>query len=235
MTRALDQVSLAVPAGHILVLLGPNGSGKTTALKLISTTLLPDAGRVLIQGIDSKADENEVRRRVGFCIASERSFFPRLSAYENLDFFATMDDVPRSQRAAGVGNVLEQVGLTEACGKQVMRFSSGMYQRLAIARALCKQPSILLLDEPTRSLDPASATHLWSLVRELSSRGTTIMVASHNFDEATQVGDAVVVLQNGRIAGQQSLAGMNARSLRSFYSHCTGEVDELAEIEEAVG
>ena len=97
-TRALDQISLSISSGKVLVLLGPNGSGKTTTLKLLSTMLLPDKGHVLVEGADTSTEPGRVRKHVGFAVSAERSFFPRLSARENLDFFAALDDVPRRSR-----------------------------------------------------------------------------------------------------------------------------------------
>lgn len=227
-TRALDRVSLRVPAGKILVLLGPNGSGKTTILKLISTLLLPDRGRVLVQGRDTLRDSDRIRKQVGLGIAAERSFFPRLSARENLDFFASLDDVPRATRSQRVEAVLSSVGLLEEADRLVMKFSSGMYQRLGIARALIKQPSIMLLDEPTRSVDPASCTHCWNLIRELPRHGSTVVIATHSFQEAVAVGNSVVVVYHGVVAGHRSLAdSIGSDELRSFYFGITGEVDEM--------
>ena len=228
-TRALDDISLSVASGKVLVLLGPNGSGKTTTLKLVSTMLLPDAGRVLVDGADTRTQPDQVRKHVGFAVATERSFFPRLSARENLDFFAALDDVPRPARARRIQVLLERAGLVEAADTLVMKFSSGMYQRLGIARALIKQPSILLLDEPTRSLDPAAAMHFWNLVRELAAHGSTVMLATHSFSEAAAVGDTVAVLHRGRIAACGPIID-NAEELRSFYFEATGEIDGATEL-----
>jgi ABC-2 type transport system ATP-binding protein len=228
-TLALEQLSLSVPAGSILALLGPNGSGKTTTLKLISTTLLPDAGRIVVEGSDTRVDANQVRKHVGFAIAGERSFFPRLSARENLDFFAALDDVPRKIRPQRIDDMLERVGLTDAVDTLVMKFSSGMCQRLGIARTLIKRPSVILLDEPTRSLDPAAATQVWSLIRELPAYGASVLIATHSFDEASAVGDQVAVLHGGRLRGYRKIAGSGPVELRSFYFHAIGQVDEAAE------
>ena len=225
-TRALDDVSLTVSKGEVLVLLGPNGSGKTTVLKLISTMLLPNGGEIRVEGASTQSDPDAVRRYVGLAVASERSFFPRLSAGENLDFFAALDDVSRRERPTRVDGMLNRVGLAEAADTLVMKFSSGMYQRLGIARALIKQPSVLLLDEPTRSLDPASAAHFWSLVRTLPTHGTTVILATHSFSEAAAVGDEVAVLHGGRLVGLRKMAGADPESLRAFYFQATGEVDE---------
>jgi len=225
-TRALDDISLAVAKGKILALLGPNGSGKTTMLKLVSTMLLPDAGEIQVEGASTENDPETVRRHVGFAVANERSFFPRLSARENLDFFAALDNVPRRERPARVDAMLQRVGLSEAADTLVMKFSSGMYQRLGIARALIKEPSVILLDEPTRSLDPASAAHFWGVVRNLREHGAAVMLATHSFFEAVAVADEVAVLHHGRLAGFRKLTGGGADDLRAFYFATTGEVDE---------
>jgi len=227
-THALDGISLRVSSSKVLVLLGPNGSGKTTILKLVSTMLLPDAGSVLVEGADTYTDPDHVRRHVGFAVSTERSFFPRLSARENLDFFAALDDIPRRSRPRQIELVLERTGLLDAADTLVMKFSSGMYHRLGIARALIKQPSVILLDEPTRSLDPAAATHFRNLIRALPAGGSTVILATHSLNEAAAVGDFAAVLDQGRLAGYRKITGADADELRSFYFHATGELDEAA-------
>jgi ABC-2 type transport system ATP-binding protein len=217
-TRALDSVSLEAAAGEVLVLLGPNGSGKTTILKLISTILLPDQGSVLVHGLDTAHRGDEVRVRVGFAVASERSFYARLTARENLDLFAALDNVPRAERPRRVEEALEIAGLLSAGDTLAMKFSSGMFQRLGIARALLKKPSVLLLDEPTRSLDPEGALHLWQTVQDAAASGATVILATHNFDEAASVGHSVVVLSQGRVTATRRLtAGTPASELRQIY------------------
>jgi ABC-2 type transport system ATP-binding protein len=229
-TRALQDLSLTVQHGKVLVLLGPNGSGKTTTLKLVSTMLLPDAGRVLVEGADTTKQPEQVRRHVGFAVAGERSFFPRLSARENLDFFAALEEVPRKLRPERIDAMLERTGLQDAADTLVMKFSSGMYQRLGIARALIKQPSVILLDEPTRSLDPASAARFWNLVRGLPDQGATVILATHSFNEAVTVGDFVAVLHHNRLAGYRRIAAASVEEVRAFYFQTTGEVDESAHL-----
>jgi ABC-2 type transport system ATP-binding protein len=230
-TVALDHISLEVPAGSVLVLLGPNGSGKTTTLKLISTMLLPDRGRVVVEGFDTTTDSRAVRATVGFAVAAERSFFPRLSARENLDFFAALDDIPRRSRAERVDELLSRTGLHDAADTLVMKFSSGMYQRLGVARALIKKPTVVLLDEPTRSLDPGSAAQFWNLVRELPTQGASVLLATHNFNEAVAVGNQVAVLFKGSLAAERNLSGtVSVDALRSFYFQNTGELEEVEPI-----
>jgi ABC-2 type transport system ATP-binding protein len=227
-TCALSDVTLTVQKGSVLVLLGPNGSGKTTTLKLVSTMLLPDQGAVLVEGLDTQTNAQAVRKHVGFAVAAERSFFPRLSARENLDFFAALENVPRTLRPPKIQSMLEQTGLQDSADTLVLKFSSGMYQRLGISRALIKEPTVILLDEPTRSLDPASAAHFWALVSNLKGQGATILLATHSFNEAAAVGDQITVLHRGKIAGRKRLAGVNVEELRRFYFDTTGEVDEQA-------
>jgi len=226
-TIALKDVSFSAARAEVLALLGPNGSGKTTTLKLISTILLPDAGSVRVGGFDARRDADDVRRQVGIAVASERSFFPRLSAAENLDFFAALDEVPCSERAHRIKEVLHDTGLEEQADTLVMKFSSGMYQRLGIARALVKRPSVLLLDEPTRSLDAATTAHFWATIRALAGQQTTVLLATHNFAEAAAVADRLLLLHRGELLANRSVGdGESADALRSFYFRTTGEIDE---------
>jgi ABC-2 type transport system ATP-binding protein len=225
-TIALKDVSFSAGT-QVLALLGPNGSGKTTTLKLISTMLLPDAGVVRVGGFDGRRNAGAVRRQVGIAVASERSFFPRLSADENLDFFAALDEVPRSERAQRIREVLRDTGLEEQADTLVMKFSSGMYQRLGIARALVKRPSVLLLDEPTRSLDAATTAHFWTTIRALARQQTTVLLATHNFAEAVAVADRLLLLHRGELLADRSVGdGESAETLRDFYFRMTGEIDE---------
>jgi ABC-2 type transport system ATP-binding protein len=223
-TFALNNVSFSASSAEVIGLLGPNGSGKTTALKLISTLLLPDSGSVRVGGFDSLRDSGKVRRQVGIAVATERSFFPRLSARENLDFFAALDEVPRRERPRRIQEVLCDTGLEEQADTLAMKFSSGMYQRLGLARALIKRPSILLLDEPTRSLDAAATSHLWETIRALARQNTTVFLATHNFSEAAAVAGRLLLLNHGALLEDRVLSGRErADDLRSLYFQRTGE------------
>jgi ABC-2 type transport system ATP-binding protein len=235
-TVALRKLSFSAGTGEVLVLLGPNGSGKTTTLKLISTMLLPDAGGVCVAGFDTQQDGGRVRRQVGIAVTTERSFFPRLSARENLAFFAALDEVPPRERGQRIEEVLRDTGLEEQSDTLIMKFSSGMYQRLGIARALVKRPSVLLLDEPTRSLDAATTAHFWTILRALARQATTILLATHNFAEAAAVGDRLLLLQRGELLADRSIrGGESMEELRSFYFRATGEVDEALDVTQKAG
>jgi ABC-type multidrug transport system ATPase subunit len=223
-TVALADISFATGGTEVVALLGPNGSGKTSALKLISTMLLPDRGSVRIDGFDSRRAGDKIRRQVGIAVATERSFFPRLSARENLDFFAALDEVPRRERGERIEEVLQNAGLEEQRDTLVMKFSSGMYQRLGLARALIKGPKVLLLDEPSRSLDAAATAQLWTIVRRLAAQHTTVFLATHNFSEAAALADRLLFLHRGALLADRALAPHEtSESLRSLYLRLTGQ------------
>jgi ABC-2 type transport system ATP-binding protein len=153
--RALRGVDLEVREGEIFGLLGPNGAGKTTLLKILSCLVLPDRGSAKVAGHDVE-DERRVKPEIGLVNTDERSFYWRLNARENLSFFAVLYGVPRNRRAARIDELLARVDLLDAADRPFSGYSSGMKQRMAIARALLHDPPILLMDEPTRSLDPSS-------------------------------------------------------------------------------
>ncbi len=198
--EALRGVDLAIRTGEIFGLLGPNGAGKTTLLKILSCLVLPDRGRALIRGQDT-IHENLVKPQIGLVNTDERSFYWRLSGRENLRFFAILYDVPRERMAARMEELLERVGLAEAADQRFAEYSAGMKQRLSIARAMLHDPPVLLMDEPTRSLDPAASLALRGFVKdELQRRdGKTIVLATHNLAEAEAICDRVAILAKGRI------------------------------------
>ena len=228
-TVAIDNVSLRLLQGKALALLGPNGSGKTTLLKLIAGMLLPDSGEVSVEGYNTSTDGAAVRKRIGFLIASERSFYPRLTARENLEFFAALDEVPRRSRRTRIDSLIDQVGLATHANTLAMRLSSGMYQKLSIARVLLSQPSMILLDEPTRSLDRDATLEFWESVRSLQDSGSTLVIATHNIEEAAALGDSVAILKEGRIVDHRAVT--NSRQLQSLYVDMTSQSTRVTELE----
>jgi ABC-2 type transport system ATP-binding protein len=198
---SVDRMTFDVQAGEFFGLLGPNGAGKTTLLKILATFILPDEGDVRIDGYDVRAQPDQVRARVAPVIANERSLYWRLTARENLELFAHLWRVPSHAVAKRVVDTLEVVGLSNTGRKMVGQFSSGMMQRLLIARALLPEPRVLLLDEPTRSLDPVSAREFRSFLRhELATRrNCAVVIATHNADEALELCTRVGVINAGRL------------------------------------
>ncbi len=198
--EVLRGVDLTVARGDHVALLGANGAGKTTILKTIATLLLPDAGTVSVLGVDAARDGRTVRRHVGYVLADERSFHWRLSARENLDFFGQLDGMDRAGRASRIGFLLERLDLQRAADRPFGEFSTGMKQRLAVARALLKRPTVLLMDEPTRSIDPAHAADVWRLVREeVEQANGCLVLVTHQIQEALSLCSRVAILADGQI------------------------------------
>jgi ABC-2 type transport system ATP-binding protein len=201
MTVVIDALDLDVFDGEIFGILGLNGAGKTTLLKILATLILPDTGTATVAGFDTVADPQAVRANLAIVTADERSLNWRLSASENVLLFAGLHRMKGNEARRRSAKVLGTVNLQNAGNKIVGAFSSGMRQRLLLARALLSDPQILLLDEPTRSLDPVAAHDFRCLLRELADqRGVTIILATHNPDEAFTYCDRVAVIHRGTIA-----------------------------------
>jgi len=198
--EALCGVDLAVREGEIFALLGPNGAGKTTLLKIFSSLVLPDGGYAKVAGHDT-IHENLVKRHLGLVTSDERSFYWRLSARQNLRFFARLYDVPGRQIDSRIDTLLARVDMVDEADRPFSGYSSGMKQRIAIARALLHDPPILLMDEPTSSLDPASARKLRRFILdELNGRdGKTVVLASHNLREVEMLAHRVGILVAGKM------------------------------------
>lgn len=198
--HALNDLSCDVHTGEFFGFLGANGAGKTTLFKVLATLISPDKGAVTVHGHDVMKSPAEVRRILTPVIADERSLRWRLNARENLRLYAVLYNTAEEQLRDRVDEMLKLVGLDPDDNKMVGRFSSGMRQRLLIARALIARPRILLLDEPTRSLDPVSARALRSFLRDELCRGLgcTVLLATHSAEEAFELCDRIAILDRGR-------------------------------------
>jgi ABC-2 type transport system ATP-binding protein len=199
--EVLRGVNLQIYEGEVLGLLGPNGAGKTTLLEILSTLLLPTSGRALACGYDVVKEAARVRKVVSYCASASETFYPRLSASRNLEFFALLNDLPPGEARERIKRVLAQVSLSEKGSVPFQHYSEGMKQRLALARALLKDPAIMLLDEPTRSLDPLLQGEIRKLLRGLlvEQLGKTVLLVTHSLTEAAQVCDRLAILHRGQI------------------------------------
>lgn len=198
--RAVDGIDLLVGQGEIFGVLGPNGAGKTTTLRMLSTLLIPSAGEARVLGFDVVRQPQEVRRRLGAVLAGERSTYWKLTARENLEYFAALYQLPRSQAAARIERALRAVELHDRADDYVERYSTGMRQRLVLARALLPDPELLLIDEPTVGLDPQSAAHLRERISTFREQGRTVLLTTHYMEEADQLCDRIAIIDRGRIA-----------------------------------
>jgi len=207
---ALDGLSFRVPAGSVLGLLGPNGSGKTTTVSILSTALRPDAGRATIGGLDVVADAARVRRVIGFA-GQFAAVDPNLTGRENLTLIGRLSRLGRAQARIRAGELLGSFGLTAAADRLVRTYSGGMRRRLDLAAALLHRPPVLFLDEPTTGLDPESRFALWDSVRELSRSGTTVLLTTQYLEEADTLADQVVIISAGKAVGTGTPAQLKAR------------------------
>ena len=207
---ALDGLSFAAAAGSVLGLLGPNGSGKTTTVSILSTSLRPDGGRAAVQGLDVVADAALVRHVIGFA-GQFAAVDPNLTGRENLALIGRLSRLGRKQARVRAGELLDDFGLAGAADRLVRTYSGGMRRRLDVAAALLHRPSVLFLDEPTTGLDPESRFALWDSVRELSRSGTTVLLTTQYLEEADALADRVVILAGGRVADTGTPAELKAR------------------------
>lgn len=196
---AVDHLTLDIPRGERLGLLGPNGAGKTTTLLMLTTLLAPTEGSAVVEGFDVQRAPQEVRRRLGVLLAGERGVYRRLTGRENLLYFAALYDVPRERAEARARTLLELVGLAERADDLVSRYSTGMRMRLALARTVLHDPSVLLLDEPTLGLDPHGAGRVRELIISLNREGKTVVLATHDMVEADRLCNRVAIIDRGRI------------------------------------
>ena len=197
----LRDINFEVPTGSVLCLMGANGSGKTTLLEILATVLSPTSGRVAIHGRDVNLEGTAVRRLVGYGLSTLHSFYPQLSARQNLEFFAAVHGLARRQARARTNLLLDALGLRDAASTRVQEFSDGMTAKLSIARALIADPPVLLLDEPTKSLDEDARR----IVREIALTPTarraprSLVWTTHDRAEAFALGDAVCALEDGEV------------------------------------
>jgi ABC-2 type transport system ATP-binding protein len=209
---ALDRVSLVVESGDVFGLLGPNGAGKTTLLRLASTLLVPSAGRVVVLGYDVARQPEPIRRRIGAVLGGERSVYWRLTARENLLYAGALHDLPAAAARERAAQLLTMVGLADRADDLVERYSTGMRQRLALARALVHNPALLILDEPTAGLDPQSAAAMRTMLEALGrDRDRTIVVATHNLVDAERLCRTVAIIDRGRLLAAGAPSALKAR------------------------
>jgi len=214
--EAVRDVSFEVSEGEIFGLIGPNGAGKTTLTKMIATLIQPTSGRVTVKGFDSVEDDEDVRRNVGLSGAEERSFYWRLTARQNLLFFARLYGLSGGHAKQRINELLELLQISELADKRFAELSTGNKQRLSVARAMLANPPVLLLDEPTRSLDPIAAARMRSTIKSLTQnheRRVTVFLTSHNLAEVEELCDRVAIISRGEIRALDS-----PRNLRTTHT-----------------
>ncbi len=207
---AVNRLSLEVPRGQVLALLGPNGAGKTTTVSVLATLRRPTSGRALVAGYDVATEPAAVRRVIGVT-GQETSVDDRLTGRENLRLMARLAHVPRRRVREVADEALERFGLTEAADRWVGTWSGGMRRRLDLATSLLGDPELLLLDEPSTGLDPRSRQEVWDLVRQVTARGTTVLLTTQYLEEADQLAQTVALIDHGHLVALGSASELKRR------------------------
>ena len=223
--QALTDIHMRVGRGNVAVIIGGSGAGKTTLLKILGTLITPTSGTAAVLGVDVLRAPAEARRRIGYVLADERSFFWRLSTKENLRFFAALEGLWGRAAAERIRSLAGLVGLTEELDRDFQDLSTGQRQRLAIARGLLADPPVLLFDEATRSLDPGRAARLRRIIREIlvDREKKAVLFATHDLGEATALADRVILMAEGRVAAEGSMEGLGPQIAELFAAEARAE------------
>ena len=202
--KAVDGVSFSCRAGEVFGLLGANGAGKTTTLRMLSTILRPTGGHAHVMGHNIVDDPESVRASLGF-YSSSTALYPRLTARETLEFFARVNRYPSERVAARVDDMVRRFGITDFQSARVEKLSSGMKQKVSIARTVVHDPPVLIFDEPTVGLDVINAVEMQDMIRALKEEGKTIIFSTHIMSEAEKLCDTIAIMHRGRVLASGSL------------------------------
>jgi ABC-2 type transport system ATP-binding protein len=210
--EAVQGISFSVRKGELFGIVGPNGAGKTTTVKMLSTLLLPTSGTASIFGLDIVKNTNQIRPRIGFTFGGNKGLYSRLSGLDNLKYFAELYKLEPDIITKRIKELLEVVGLTGRENDRVETYSSGMQQRLHLARALIHDPELIFLDEPTVGIDPVGAREIRQLVKELIEHGKTILLTSHYMYEVEELCSRIAVVNHGKVIALDTPAALKAQS-----------------------
>jgi lipooligosaccharide transport system ATP-binding protein len=224
---AVDGLDLEVPAGICLGLLGPNGAGKSTTMRLLTGQAIPDAGELRVLGRELPGDSKAARAEMGV-VPQLDNLDVDVTVEENLAIFARLYRVP--DVGAAVDKALDLARLRERRGDAVDQLSGGMRRRLLLSRGLVHEPKLVLLDEPTVGLDPQIRTQLWTLIDDLRSRGTTILMSTHYIEEAERLADEVAVMNRGRVIARATPAELIAAHAGTHTAEVYGPPERLTEV-----
>jgi ABC-2 type transport system ATP-binding protein len=210
--QALAEVDLTIPRHRISCLLGPNGAGKTTLLKILASLITPDAGTILFDGIPRERWDRSIHGKIGLVTPNERSFYWRLTGRQNLMFFGSLYSLGGKDLKERVEEAITETGIQGDADKPYRLYSTGMRQKLNIARALIGHPDLYLLDEPASHLDPLAREDFWDFISRtlIGSRGATVFLCTHDLEEAKRLADLLIILDRGRVIEKGTLAELHS-------------------------
>ena len=199
--HAVDGIDLKIPKGSLYGVLGPNGAGKTTTIRMLSTVLHPTSGNAKILGFDMKKEAREIKKRIGVC-PQDLVFYPRLTAKENIHLIAQMHGMSKKDYKERTDDLLGKMNLQERANSLIKTYSGGMKRRLNVLMAVIHEPELLFFDEPTAGLDPQSRRVVWDFIKDFQEKECTIILTTHNMEEADDLSDEIVIIDHGKIITQ---------------------------------
>lgn len=233
--RAVDNITLRVEPGTVFAILGPNGAGKTTTVRMLTSILVPTSGRASVAGYDVVKQPEHVRASVGV-LTEQHGLYERMKAMEYLDFFGRIYRLTAQQRKQRAFELMERFGLADALNRRIGEYSKGMKQKLALVRSMLHNPPVLLLDEPTSAMDPQSAKQVRDAMSELKQDKRTIVLTTHNLNEAQMLADTIGVIRRGRLIAMGTFTELSRRFVGDpmmeiqFAQPLNGHAKELADI-----
>jgi ABC-2 type transport system ATP-binding protein len=226
--EALKGVNLDICRGEIFGLLGPNGAGKTTLIKCLTTLLLPTSGRIQVNGYDAQREEDSVRASIGCMLMGERGLYWKLTGRENLNLFGALYHLPPDARRRRAQDIVELLSLGEIVDRAVETYSSGQKMKLAFGKSLINDAPLLVLDEPTNTLDVPSARELRAIVRDLNRQGHTVIYTTHQMAEAEELCDRVAIVDRGEVIALGAVQELKAALQRDGVIRISGVIPEAA-------
>jgi ABC-2 type transport system ATP-binding protein len=233
-THAMDGLDLVAQSGCLTALLGPNGAGKTTLISAVATLVKPDAGTLLVGGIDAVAHPQQVRPILGLA-GQYASVEPAMTGRENIVHVGRLFGLSRSEAKSAAADVLAKLGLTDAADRLVRTYSGGMRRRLDLGASLVGSPRLLLLDEPTTGLDPGSRLELWDAIRELVAGGTDVLLTTQYLEEADHLARDVIIIDHGKVIASGTPNELKSRAGRDVIEIHPARTEDLAAVAAIVG
>lgn len=228
--KAVDNISFEVNNGEIVGLLGENGAGKTTTLRMISTMLKASGGTALINGYDINKEASKVRGEIGILFGGEVGLYDRLTAKENIKYFAELNGMSAEEAEASINNLTEKLKMEDYIDRRVGKFSRGMKQKVAIARAIVHEPTVILLDEPTAGLDVSASKLIHDFIRECKSNNKAIIFSSHSMNEVERLCDRIIIIHKGAVIENGTIDEIKNKysndNMEEIFMNLVGEINE---------
>ncbi len=227
--RALKDVNFKVPEGEVLGLLGENGAGKTTTLRILATMLNPTEGTAILNGNDILKNQQAVRKEIGILFGSETGLYDRLTARENIIYYAKLNDVDKNKIGERIDYLVDMLDMDEYIDRRVGKFSKGMKQKVAIARSIVHNPPIMLFDEPTAGLDVTAARIIHNFINECREEGKTVVFSSHSMTEVEKLCEMIAIIHKGAIVETGLIEDLKAKynkNLEDLFVELVGGLNE---------